>query len=68
MAKVLSACLGDSQTTRERAGHEEKQWGWRRGQKAVETLPTRAACKLWPAEWEHEDLSTCSNSFGGPFL
>lgn len=61
-------CLGDSQTTRERAGHEEEQRGLGSGQKAVETLPTRAACRLRPAEWAHGYPSTSSSSSGGPCL
>lgn len=61
-ARSSQPCLGD----RERAGHEEEQWGLGSGQKAVETLLTRAACRLQHAEWEHRYLSASSNSFGRP--
>lgn len=67
-ARSSQPCLGDGQTTRERTGHEEEQRGLGSGQKAVETLLTRAACRPRHAEWEHGCRSTSSNSFGRPSL
>lgn len=68
-ARPSQHCLGDNQTTGERAGRKEEQWGQEAGKKedcgdGLYRQGLQAGISM--AEWEYGYLSTSSNSFGRP--